>query len=1491
MQNLIHLPDFSTDSIINALHVRYDQDQIYTDIGSILVALNPYKILDIYTHEQLSLYVHGREDLPPHVFRVAAGAYRGLCDDRTNQSIVISGESGSGKSETTKLMLQYLSEVAGSENSLEGQMMESNPLLEALGNAKTVRNNNSSRFGKWMQVHFHPHTHSILGCDLTNYLLEKTRVIRQSPQERNYHIFYQFCEGASAAVRKEFDVLPVAQFHYLNKGTLVIPGVSDAKDWAATVRSMEQLGFSTDDIKAVQRVLVVVLHTGNLVMQKNAKDLAEVKNKDVIQLVAKHLKVSQSILEQALLTRSVTIQKQTSKIPLTSEQAEQTRDALAKALYGGMFDWIIAKINATLKPREKATNTIGVLDIFGFEVFQANSLEQCFINYANEKLQQHFNKFIFKTEQAEYKEEGLPMNAVTFVDNVQVVELIDGKGGILRMIDEEGVVPGGNDEALLGKFVKTHGKHAHFSIIQKRPEVFVIKHYAGQVVYSIAGFVEKNRDKVGDDIINMVSASSDALFASLLRMDGSRKNTLSVGFQQSLEKLGATLAATAPHFVRCVKPNNEKIPDFFVKDIVFEQMKNTGLFQAIEVRKSGYAYRRLHKDFAHRYHCLIPKGTKTSTSSSAKSLCEVIKNNLIKTYPKDLFEELQIAKTKVFYREPQDSALTKLRAEGLQLVVLRLQRFLRMCQAKGIVRRRREVMKRCQAALKSQDPKAALAAIEFAEANDVNFAAVKQLQTLLNVTKQAEELTANLSRFMNGSIDKLEVSVSQARQFLFNYESKSLLAAVLKAEEKIAAEMAKQREAEEKRAREVAAREAAELEERERREGERRIQEIEEREKEAAAARRPPSLPLGRIGRPPPSRGRTGPEMGRPESLSVSPMVPPPITNRAPPPLRGPPPVRRAVSDEKGDDEKTSDETISSSPSSLSLSPSPPSRRAPPPRGQGAPSSRGPPPPPSFDRVASSSSFVSAPPSLDRVPSSSALPPPFDRSPSANSLPPSPSASSLPLSPSASSLPPPPASEEAVRSPLANTCSKVIAMSQLIKGQYPLSSFSGLRSKADYGKGLHLDKTQQMKSMLVWQKTPILRSLTQPAATHRGQSTHAISIFKNILGFMTDFYHPYPVSLGLEVLSVGFKEPAYRDEVYCQIVKQTTNNPNVGSSGYLLGWVLLYCCLRCFPPSVKLGNVVVDHIAQAAHPTYRAPHTLRFQNTLDLASLCFIAFTVGTQPGQTFALPTQEELAAIVNFSGTGDEVEALIGSWVTQRQVFAPEVIEMKVKPKRRKGEFYELYTRRRRVRAPTTHFVTIGVPQNVQKVVSLSYDPEHGFNFEHVPDSWKAIFRDAGIKKKDLQDKDTAARIYGVIQSSASRFSVAGPPPNGNENVPDAPSFDIPDAPSFDIPDAPPPPDAPSDIPAPDAPPPSFLGRGPPSRGPPRASAAPQASLLDSIRAGAILKKVADAPPLGDGLAVEKVVTGALIDRLQVLVQARTAAIHGEESDDDWSDDEDFA
>lgn len=1432
MENLIHLPDFSPDHIINALNVRYDKDQIYTDIGSILVALNPYKVLNLYTNEQLSAYVSNSQGLPPHVFRIASGAYRGLCDDNANQSVVISGESGSGKSETTKLILQYLSEVAGSENSVEGQMMESNPLLEALGNAKTMRNNNSSRFGKWMQVHFHPRTYRIVGCDLTNYLLEKTRVIRQSPQERNYHIFYQFCEGASSSIKKEFDLVPTAQFHYLNKGVLSITGVNDAKDWLITVRAMEKLGLSANDIKTVQCVLAIVLHTGNLIVQKNAKDMADIKNKEVLQLVAKHMKVSKEAFEQALLTRSVTVQRQTSKTPLTLEQAEQARDALAKALYGSMFDWIIAKINTTLKPREKATNTIGVLDIFGFEVFQSNSLEQCFINYANEKLQQHFNRFVFKTEQAEYKEEGLSVHAVSFVDNALAVELIDGKGGLLRMIDEEGVVPGGNDEALLSKFIKNHGKHAHFSVIPKRPEVFVIRHYAGQVVYTVAGFVEKNRDKVGEDIGNLVSSSSDPLIASLLRADEPRKNTLSVGFQMSLDKLESTLNATAPHFVRCVKPNNDKEPNFFVKDMVFEQMKNTGLFQAIEVRKSGYAYRRFHAEFVFRYRCLLPKGAKTT--GPPKAICETIKNSLLHTFPKDSFNDLQIGKTKVFWREPQNVVLTRMREQALQQVAFLLQRFLRVCQAKGIVRRRREVLKRCQAALKSKDPKAALAAIEFAEANDVNFVAVRQLKELLDITKQGNELAAKLERAIAGPIDQLEVAVSQARQFLFDHDSKSLLAVTLKAEAKISANAQSKREAEEKRAREL-----AEIEKRKQREA----------EEAAAEARR--SVPPGR-GRPPvhlhgPSRPPQLPPRNPALSPTVGPAVGPPVAR---PPPRGPPPRQQKPPGSEGVGGVGAGVGVGGGGAVVgeakeAKTPRPPPMRQPP---------RSAPP-----RTAPSASHET--PSYASAPSPSWAPfaPVLERP-----------ASYTPV-----------VEEEPVRTPLANTCSKVIAMSQLIKGKYPLSSFSGLRTKADYGKGLHLDKIQQMKGMLVWQKTPILRSLT--VTTQKGLTAQTVNIFKNILAFMQDVYHPYPLALGHEVISVGFNEPHQRDEIYCQIVKQTTGNPNVGSPGYLLGWVLLYCCLRCFPPSVKLGNVIVDHIAQVAHSTYRPPHTLRFHNLLDLGSLCFIAFTVGTQPGQTFALPSQEEFAAIAKFSGTGSKAEELISGWVAQRQVFAPEVIEIKEKPKGRKGEFYDMYARRR-ARAPTVHFVTIGTPQNVQKVMSLSYDPEQGFNFEQVPDAWKAIFRDAGIKKKDLKDKETAARIYGVIESAASRFSVANP---NLSSVPEAPAFDdVPEAPAFDIPDAPPAPDIPSGFSGP----PATANRPPPR--PAAAAAPPQTSLLESIRAGTNLKKVADAPPVGDGLAVDKVVTGALIDRLQVLIQARTTAIHGEEdSDDGWSDDDEFA
>lgn len=442
--NLVQLEEFTPGAIVHQLRERYNKDEIYTWIGNILVSINPFKMLQIYSSDTLAQYREAQRQLAtavsgqtPHIFALAGVAYTTMTLDQKPQAFVISGESGAGKTEATKLILQYLSEVAGSPTGVEQEILFTNPLLEAFGNAKTLRNNNSSRFGKWMEVRFESNG-KISGAKIVNYLLEKSRVVFQIQNERNYHIFYQLCAGVEGMDHLKLG--DVSEFNYLNQsGCTTIPGVDDVRDYGETCNSLQKLDFTINEIVLMHELLAGVLHLGNIEFVAQGEGSA-IKNVDRLGIVASVLKMKIDDLKRALTVRSMTIRGETQHILLKDSDASDSRHALAKTIYGKLFDWIVYKINKKLM-KSKDKLTVGILDIFGFEVFQVNSFEQFCINFANEKLQNHFTKHIFFMEQNEYVAEGIDVARIEFTDNEECIQLIEGNPGVIRILDEEVFVP------------------------------------------------------------------------------------------------------------------------------------------------------------------------------------------------------------------------------------------------------------------------------------------------------------------------------------------------------------------------------------------------------------------------------------------------------------------------------------------------------------------------------------------------------------------------------------------------------------------------------------------------------------------------------------------------------------------------------------------------------------------------------------------------------------------------------------------------------------------------------------------------------------------------------------------------------------------------------------------------------------------------------------------------------------------------------------------
>ncbi|XP_011270152.1 myosin IXA, variant [Capsaspora owczarzaki ATCC 30864] len=518
LEDLVNLPELDEGSMLQTLAARFKHDKIYTYVGSILVAVNPFRFLPIYNPKYMQMYKNRKlGDLPPHVYAIADDAYHSLLKNKQSQCIVISGESGSGKTESTKLILQHVTFLStkGGNSNVENQIMGAGPLLEAFGNAKTVRNNNSSRFGKFIELKF-SRAGSVSGGRIVKYLLEMSRIVSQAPNERNYHVFYYLLAGAPADERKLLRLAAPETFAYLNRSKCyTLDDVNEVDEYHRLKQSMSVLNFTDDTQLNISKLLAAVLHLGNIQFNSpEGSDHATVGSRDVLDVVAELLQVQPAGLNQALTFRTTNTRGEKFFTPYTLPQATSSRDALAKALYGSLFEWIVSEINGQIFSSKSTSDAfLGILDIFGFEDFQVNSFEQFCINFANEQLQQYFNQHVFRLEQRVYTEEGIPWSDVQFVDNMDCLELISKRPtGLLPLLDEETNFPRATDFTLLEKYDKQHANHTHYDKPTLKHTYFTIAHYAGHVRYEIEGFLEKNRDLLRADIVSVLrTTSSDFL--------------------------------------------------------------------------------------------------------------------------------------------------------------------------------------------------------------------------------------------------------------------------------------------------------------------------------------------------------------------------------------------------------------------------------------------------------------------------------------------------------------------------------------------------------------------------------------------------------------------------------------------------------------------------------------------------------------------------------------------------------------------------------------------------------------------------------------------------------------------------------------------------------------------------------------------------------------------------------------------------------------------
>ncbi|GMH53857.1 hypothetical protein TrRE_jg1604 [Triparma retinervis] len=690
---MIKLNDLNENSILHNLRIRFKLDKIYTSVSSILISVNPFKMLPLYTPEIMESYVNGIRGKDPHVFAIGYQAYNNMMSENSNQSVIISGESGAGKSEATKLILQFLSDLSGraastkAVSNIEQQILQANPIMEAFGNAKTVRNNNSSRFGKLITVKFKGG--SIHGASIINYLLEKSRVVMQSKGERNYHIFYQLLAAAdcNATLKTELNLESPDFYDYVNKsGVTSIDGVSDEKEFDDLVSAMDALHFTEEEKLSTWKIVASVLKLGNVKFDVDVKgtadDGAKISNFDVLESAATLIGCDAKALEKALCFRNVG-NRSVILVSYSVKEAETMRDALVKTIYGEVFQWLINRINTTIDTPVDSPTIIGVLDIFGFECFVRNSFEQMCINYCNEKLQFHFNEHIFRLEQEMYAAEGVVVPSTDFKDNQPTLDLLEApKGqGIFAMIDEEINVPKGSDTGFLNKATAKHAKHPNFEkpkpkACEDAANCFGVVHYAGTVYYNVANFLEKNKDSLHPDVMSTLRASNMNFLTEVLpkpppttpgrRGGKSSKKTLGSQFKQQQQDLMDTLNATYPHFVRCMKPNTLLKGSVFQEDLMLAQLRYSGLLEVCRIRKLGFPVRRDFDDFFKRYKAIAPSAT------DLDGLLAILEGD--GKLPKEQFQK---GKTKVFMRNAIAQDLEIARDEALLAHALKVQTLIR----------------------------------------------------------------------------------------------------------------------------------------------------------------------------------------------------------------------------------------------------------------------------------------------------------------------------------------------------------------------------------------------------------------------------------------------------------------------------------------------------------------------------------------------------------------------------------------------------------------------------------------------------------------------------------------------------------------------------------------------------------------------------------------------------------------------------------------------
>lgn len=703
VSDLTLLSNISEDAINDNLHKRFMNGTIYTYIGHVLISVNPFQDLGIYTPQTLAMYKNkNRLEVPPHVFAIAETMYYNLKSYEENQCVIISGESGAGKTEAAKQIMQYIANVSVDGNNsgagtgiskIKDMVLATNPLLESFGCAKTLRNNNSSRHGKYLEIFFNKENQPN-AAHITNYLLEKQRVVQQITNERNFHIFYQFTKNCPPQYQLSFGIQGPETYVYTSAAKCVdAEGIDDAKDFQETIHAMQTIGLSQLEQDNIFRMLAAILWIGNISFIENAEGNAEVRDESVTNFVAYLLQVDALILVKAITERILSTthgsrRGSTYNTPLNIVQATATRDALAKGIYNNLFEWIVERVNLSLTSvtHSSENKSIGILDIYGFEIFEQNSFEQVCINYVNEKLQQIFIQLTLKAEQDEYVQEQITWTPIEYFNNKVVCDLIEGlkpRPGLFAALNDSIKTAHANsdqaDQVFAQALARLGDNNRHF---EDRRGKFIVKHYAGDVTYEVSGMTDKNKDNMLRDLLELLSCSqntfvTESLFPphllGALTDSKKRPETASDKIKRSANALVDTLSQCQPSYIRTIKPNQTKKPKEYDSRQVLHQIKYLGLKENVRIRRAGFAYRTLFETFVQRFYLLSPKtgyaGDYIWKGDDVSAVREILKSCYITD------SEFQMGTTKVFIKKPETLfALESMRDKYWHNMAARIQR-------------------------------------------------------------------------------------------------------------------------------------------------------------------------------------------------------------------------------------------------------------------------------------------------------------------------------------------------------------------------------------------------------------------------------------------------------------------------------------------------------------------------------------------------------------------------------------------------------------------------------------------------------------------------------------------------------------------------------------------------------------------------------------------------------------------------------------------------